>query len=56
MCRGGREERKRKKKRGGCGTVRRYGEGLSPRKEVGRQGIRRVGCQRPTSRLQSRGL
>lgn len=41
---------------GGDGTVRKYGGGLSPRKGVGRQGIRRVGCQRPTSRLRSRGL
>lgn len=52
--RGKREERK--KSGGGGGTVRRYGGGLSPRKGVGRQGIRRVGCQRPTSRLRSRGL
>lgn len=41
---------------GGDSTVRRYGEDLNPRKGVGRQGIRRVGCQRPTSRQRSRGL
>lgn len=41
---------------GGGSTIRRYGGGLSPRKGVGRQGIRRVECQRPTSRQRSRGL
>lgn len=49
-------KKERKKRGGGGGTVRRYGGGLSPRKGVGRQGIRRVKCQRPTNRLRSRGL